>query len=52
MEKGGKQNGMWEPELREGCGSLAALVPMTAGHHKHKSTLEKIFKGYGTFLRL
>lgn len=48
----------WKTEWNVGArvevrgGSLAALVPMTAGHHKHKSTLEKIFKGYRTFLRL
>lgn len=44
----------WDAEARvEGRGgSSAALVPMTAIRHKHKSNLEKIFKGCRTFSRV
>lgn len=61
MELGGLglSNGEgWKTEWDVGArvqgrgGSSAALVPMTATHRKHKSTLEKIFKGCRTFSRV
>lgn len=48
----------WKTECKVGsrvkgrAGSSVALVPMMAIHHKHKFTLEKIFKGCRAFSRL